>query len=38
MTCLSTWALNHWSIFQEFEHVTYVTTSTGIRVVDSPAM
>jgi len=33
--CMSTWALNHWPIFHEFDHVTYVQTQFGYRVVDN---
>jgi len=35
LTCTSTWALNHWSIFHEFDYVTYIPTTIGIRVVDN---
>jgi len=35
LTCMSTWSLNHWSIFYEFDHVNYVPSSAGIQVVDT---
>jgi hypothetical protein len=35
ITSTSTWALNHWSVFQEFENVSYVQSVMGIRVIDN---
>jgi len=32
---VSGWALNHWSVFHEFEDVTYVQCSGGFRVIDN---
>jgi hypothetical protein len=35
VTSTSTWALNHWPVFQEFENVSYIQSLVGIRVVDN---
>jgi len=35
VTSTSTWALNHWPVFYEFENVSYVQMTVGIRVVDN---
>jgi len=35
VTSISTWALTHWPVFQEFENVSYVQSLVGIRVVDN---
>jgi len=35
LTSLSTWALNHWSVFREFENVSYVQCPVGFRVLDN---
>jgi len=35
ITSTSTWALNYWSVFYEFENVSYVQCPIGFRVVDN---
>jgi len=35
LTSLSTWALNHWPVFHEFESVCYVQCPVGFRVIDN---
>jgi len=36
ITCLSTWALNHWKIFDEFDNTTYEPVGPyAIRIVDT---
>jgi len=35
LTALSTWALNHWPVFNEFQHVSYVQCPVGFRVMDN---
>jgi len=34
LTLTSTWALNHWSVFHEFENATYVQCPGGFRVIN----
>jgi len=35
ITSTSTWALNHWPVFYEFDQVSYVQCPTGFRVIDN---
>jgi len=35
LTSLSSWALNHWPVFNEFEYVSYVQCPVGFRVIEN---